>query len=366
MPVDQWRFIDLGDFPPVHTQSVYHAVALKVDEGASPNTIIFCTPKAPLVSIGYHQEAEVEVDLDYCRMKGLPIVRRILGGGAVYLDSGQLFYQIVASKSDPKVPGSIQQSFQRFLESPVKTYNEIGIPAKYRPINDIEVEGRKISGNGATEVGEAIVLTGNIIFEFNFDEMVRILKVPSEKFRDKVSKTLRDRLTTIKMELEEPPSMDHVKKLLRKNYESTLGVELVEGRLTSEELSLTESLSKKYLSQEWFCLVENEHLDLIQKRSLKISGRATIGEAVKKTEGGLLRVLVETADMKIEDVMITGDFTFIPRDHLHLLEQSLRGVDVEKTVLIEAIRGFYRDHRVETPGMSVEDIVEVIEAASSR
>ncbi|MBS7629079.1 hypothetical protein KEJ23_03780 [Candidatus Bathyarchaeota archaeon] len=356
----------MGEMPPVQTQTVYHAVASKVDEGASPDTIIFCTPKTPLVSIGYHQEVEVEVDLEYCRIKGVPVVRRILGGGAVYLDSGQLFYQIVASKSNPKVPGTIQQVFRRFLEAPVKTYNDIGIPASYRPINDIEVGGRKISGNGATEVGGAIVLTGNIIFDFNFDEMVKILKVPNEKFRDKVSKTLRERLTTFRKELDEPPSRDYVKELLKRNYEYTLEAELVEGDLTGEEKSLMESLSDMYQTREWLHLVENDHMDLIQKRSLKISGRTVVGEAVKKTEGGLLRVLIETKDMKIEDIMITGDFFFIPRDHLHLLERSLRGVDVEKEILTDNIRGFFEMYKVNTPGMTVEEIAEVILSASSR
>ncbi|MEM3048984.1 MAG: lipoate--protein ligase [Candidatus Bathyarchaeia archaeon] len=364
--MEVWRFIDLEEMPPVQTQAVYHAVASKVNEGASPDTIIFCTPKTPLVSIGYHQEAEAEVDLEYCRIKGVPVVRRILGGGAVYLDSGQLFYQIVASKSNPKVPGTIQQIFQRFLEAPVKTYNDIGIPAIYRPINDIEVGGRKISGNGATEVGGTIVLTGNIIFDFNFDEMVRILRVPNEKFRDKVSKTLRERLTTIRKELDEPPNRDDVKELLKRNYEYTLGVELVEGNLTVEEENLMESISEKYQTREWLHLVENDHMDLIKKRSLKISGRTVVGEAVKKTEGGLLRVLIETKDMKIEDIMITGDFFFIPRDYLHLLERSLRGVDVEKGTLINNIRSFYEMYKVSTPGMTVEEIAEVILSASSR
>ena len=121
----------------------------------------------------------MEVDTEYCRVNNLPVVRRILGGGAVYLDSNQLFYQVIARRSEPEVPGSIEEIFKTFLAAPAKTYNDLDIRAQYRAINDIEVDGRKISGSGATEIGTSAILTGNIIFDFNFDEMTRILRVPS-------------------------------------------------------------------------------------------------------------------------------------------------------------------------------------------
>jgi len=363
---DRWRLLDLGDLPPLSTQVVYHAVAKAVDQNTSPSTIIFCSPNSSLVCLGYHQELEAEVDVEYCRLKGLPIVRRILGGGAVYLDGGQLFYQVVASRSDPRVPSSIQELFRRFLAAPVKTYNDIGIAARYRPINDIEVDGRKISGNGATEIGASSVLTGNIIFNFNFDEMVKILKVPSEKFRDKVAKTLKDRLTTIERELREPPSRETVKELLRRNYETTLGIELVKGGLSQTEIELMESLEEKYQSREWLYMIESGHYNLIQKRSLKISGRAKVGETLHKTEGGLLRVLVETMDNKIEDIMITGDFCFIPKDQLRILERELKGTEATSDILTRRIQRFYREHNVESPGLTAEDMANTIVAAYSK
>jgi len=362
----QWRFLDLGDLPPLSTQVVYHAVAEAVDRGESPNTIIFCSPNRPLVCLGYHQELEMEVDLEYCRLRNLPVVRRILGGGAVYLDNDQLFYQVIAHKSDPEVPGSIEGVFRKFLAAPVKTYNDIGIPASYRPVNDVEVDGRKISGSGATEVGSSVILTGNIIFDFNFDEMTRILKVPSEKFRDKVAKTLRERLTTIKKELTEPPSRERVRQLLRRNYELTLDTELEDGELSSEELEIMGSLGKEYASPAWLHLVENEHQGLIQKRNLKITGRTFLGEVVHKTQGGLLRVLVETIDNGIDDIMITGDFSFIPRDHLQTLERELRGVEVVSEILTDRILRFYKEYNIESPGMTAGDIAEAIAAAAAK
>ena len=89
--VQKWRLLDLGALEPLDTQTVYEAVAKARSEDLIPDTIIFCYPSSPLVCIGYHQELEKEVDLEYCDKNKIPITRRILGGGAVFLDSNQLF-----------------------------------------------------------------------------------------------------------------------------------------------------------------------------------------------------------------------------------------------------------------------------------
>jgi len=361
-----WRFLDLGDLRPVSTQVVYHAVAMAVNQGLSPSTIILCRPSDPLVCIGYHQELDIEVDTEYCRLKNLPIARRILGGGAVYLDSNQLFYQIIARRSEPMVPESIEEIFKTFLAAPTKTYNDLGIHAQYKALNDVEVNGRKISGSGATEIEASAILTGNIIFDFNFDEMTKILRVPSEKFRDKVTKTLKERLTTIQKELGTSPNIESVKRLLKQNYESTLGIELVKGQLLQTEVDLMTSLEEKYRSQGWLRLVENERQSLIQKRNLKISGRSFVGEASHKAPGGLVRVLVETKDDKIEDIMITGDFCFIPPDHVRSIEKDLRGENLSRETLVDRIDRFYKEHNIESPGMTAEDVTDTILAASSK
>ncbi len=308
----------------------------------------------------------MEVDTEYCGLKRLPIVRRILGGGAVYLDENQLFYQVVACRSDPQVPGSIEEIFKTFLEAPTKTYNDIGISAHYKALNDIEVQGRKISGSGATEIGGSAILTGNIIFDFNYDEMTKILKVPSEKFRDKIFKTLRERVTTIRKELGNSPDTEFVKERLKENYESTLGIDLVKAELSSMENASMKSIEEKYRGKEWLHMIENGRQDLIQKRNVKISGRAFVGEATHKAPGGLVRILVETKDDRIDDVMITGDFCFIPPDHIRSLERDLRGEELAKDNIADRIRSFYKEHGIESPGLTAEDVADAILAASSK
>ena len=123
------RLLDLGLVPPIRSQTIYHAVghALTVD---SPDTIILVAPDRPYVCIGYHQDLEREVDLDYCRDHGLPVARREVGGGAVYLDAGQLFVQWVFHRD--ALPGSLEAKFELYIRPLVETYQALGIAAYHR------------------------------------------------------------------------------------------------------------------------------------------------------------------------------------------------------------------------------------------
>jgi len=283
-----------------------------------------------------------------------------LGGGAVYLDSDQLFYQVIARKSDPRIPFKVEDLFQRLLTAPVKTYNELGIPARYRALNDIEVHDRKISGTGAGEVGEVSILTGNIIFDFDYDEMAKILKVPSEKFRDKFSDSLRERMTTIKKETEKNLSEAIIRELLKRNYEKDLKITLVKSELSEAEFSLIDEVEEMYGSREWLTMIQSSHRDLIRKRSVKVSGRVKVGEATYKARGGLMRVLVEILDKRIKSIMITGDFCFIPQQYLKKLEEKLVDVSLSRSVIINRISQFYKSYKIQSPLLTPEEITDTI------
>ena len=99
------------------------------------------------------------MDVAYCRGHGLPVLRRELGGGAVYLDRNQLFVQWVMSPE--RLPLRLDKRFELFARPLVETLREIGIQAALRPVNDIQVGGRKISGTGAARIGCAEVLDGS-------------------------------------------------------------------------------------------------------------------------------------------------------------------------------------------------------------
>ena len=81
------KLYDLQKVPWYESQLIYHALA-KLGQEA----LVLVSPATPYVCIGFHQNAIQEVDLEYCKANAIPVFRREVGGGAVYLDGRQLFF----------------------------------------------------------------------------------------------------------------------------------------------------------------------------------------------------------------------------------------------------------------------------------
>ena len=109
------RRFDLGFVTPLRSQAIYHGLAAAMDQG-SPDTIVFCAPAGPCFCVGYHQNAGEVLDLALCRRRGWPVLRRRLGGGAVYLDERQLFYQAIVHRS--RAPFTVERVYATYLAAP--------------------------------------------------------------------------------------------------------------------------------------------------------------------------------------------------------------------------------------------------------
>ena len=364
MPLEKWRLLDLGPIPPIETQIIYDMIAQGITEGESENTLIICWPAEPLVSLGHFQEIEADIDTNFCRENNIFFTRRVIGGGGVYLDDGQMFYQIIGRIDSPTTPRKIDDYYRKFLEAPVQAYRNLGIDAEFKPVNDLIVNGKKISGNGAGDVGDARILTGNLIFDFNFDMMVKVLKVPSEKFRDKIAQSLRERMTTIKLETGSMPDRDKVKEDLIRLYEETLDIEFVRGELNDWEKARMKELYPKYQSDEWLHWRRSGRIP--EARTVKISATTSIGTSNYKAPGGLIRSTVEVVDEKISEVVISGDFFMLPNEAISQLEKELIGSTIEGDELLQRIRVAYTENGIESPGVLPEDIEKSIRMAISQ
>ena len=361
--MDQWRLIDADILPSLTTQTIYHAVALARSEGTVPDTVIFCYPENPFICMGYHQVINLEIDVDFCNSRGISITRRCIGGGTVLLDKNQLFYQVIVGRDNPKIPLSVRGLFETLLKPVVYAFKNLGMPAEYKPINDIEVNSKKISGNGAGLVEKANVLTGNMIFDFDYDTMVSCFNVPSEKFKDKIATSLRERVTTIKRELgDKIPSMEVAKKELISCFEKFLDIQLVYSKLTRKEEELIKELSEQYKSDEWLFMHEHRKPNLASPtKTLKISTRSRIIETAFKAPGGLIRATLEIDDSdKIIDVLLSGDFWMYPKEALKELENTLIGCNINEKEILTNIHDFYKATNIKTPGMLPEHFAKTI------
>ena len=343
-------FFDLGKLPGQQSMLVFHALARMGIEA-----LVAVSPRIPLVSIGYFQDAGQEVDLQYCKEAGIPFMRREVGGGATYLDENQIFYQLIWKKDDPNFPKAVQDIFPWFSEAPVETYRAFGVQAEYRSINDIITkEGRKIAGEGGGNIGDCMVFVGGILLDFNYKAMSRILKVPDEKFRNKVFKTMEENLTTMKRELGTIPPREEVVRVLKESFEKRVG-NLEKASLTPEMIGKMKELELWMTSDEF-----------LHQKTPRIPAGVKIREGVEvlyglhKARGGLIRTAEEVSEGRIKDIAISGDFQFYPKEGLSGLEGSLEKVPLNEEKIIEKVETFYEEKGVESPGVESKDFATTI------
>lgn len=339
----------LGLVPWLDSQLIYHALPRLGGEG-----LILLIPDSPYVCIGYHQDLAQEVDVAYCQAHSIPLFRREVGGGAVYLDSGQLFYQLVIRKDNPLAPSSKEAFYRKFLEPVAETYRAVGIPANYRPVNDVITEdGRKISGTGAAEIEEHLVLVGNLIMDFNYEMMTRILKVPDEKYRDKVHKSMQENLTTIQRELGMVPPRSELEGLLVANFEKVLGP-LEEDTLDERVRQMVTTLAQEFQTEEWL----NKKGKRREGWETKIATGVEVKQKVHKAPGGLIRATTVVREGVINSISISGDFFFYPKEELEALEAALEGNPLSEAEKV--IADFYRQKQIDSPGVMPSDLVKVV------
>lgn len=283
------RFIDAGQVSALRSQTIYHGLGHARSE-ATPDTIVLARPAQPYVCIGFHQDLEHEVDLEYCRARELPVLRRETGGGAVYLDRNQLFVQWIMDPA--RLPARIEQRFELFSGALVATYRELGIDACPRGANEVHVDGRKIAGTGAARIGAAEVLVGNLIFDFDTDECARILRAPSPAFRDQVHKSLALYMTSMHRELGVVPDPARVAAVYRAQCQELLADELICGEWTPRELAAIEASDEKLASPDFLYSSGG-----LKRDGLKIHADVSVVESVRESAARMRNGRVEDISM---------------------------------------------------------------------
>ncbi|MDH5606696.1 MAG: lipoate--protein ligase family protein [Anaerolineae bacterium] len=355
--MEKVRLLDLGSVSPLRSQTMYHAAGYALTEN-SPNTIILINSNSPYVCIGFHQDLDKEVDVEYCREHDLSIYRREVGGGAVFLDDNQVFTQWIFQPG--VLPASLDERFELYIKSLVDTYQAYGVNAYHRPVNDIHVDGKKIGGTGAAQIGRAEVVVGSLMFDFNKATMARVLKASSEKMRDKIFESLEQYMTTMRELLDEEPDRQKVKETYMEMVSKSLGVEVVPGSWTDEEEEICAELDARFASDEWVNQVGG-----LRKSGVKIHEDVRVVEAAFKAPGGLIRVTARLNKNIIDDLAISGDFTLFPSKSVASLEESVRGLAASGEVLTEGFQKVYQALNLQSPGVTANDFSSAVLAAAT-
>ena len=342
---------NLGKVPWEESQLLYHALAQLGRE-----SLCLLSPATPYVCIGFHQDVVQEVDLEFCRANDIPVFRREVGGGAVFLDGNQLFFQLILHRDNPIAPKRIDVFYKKFLQPVIEVHHRIGIAAEYKPVNDLIVETRKISGTGAAEIGDSIVFVGNLILDFDYETMSRVLKIPDEKFREKVKKTIEENLSTIRRELgkQKYEQLDEptLNNMMVEEFEKLLGP-LKPANKNNELIAKMKKLEASMINNAWLFQKGKR----VEGRVVKVRSGLEVVQRMHKASGGLIRAEFAIEGGKYKGVTISGDFFCFPKDTVGRLAATLEDCPADN--VSNAITDFYQTKKIDIPGVSPDDWMQV-------
>lgn len=151
------------------------------------------------VIIGKNQNAFEEIDLDFVKERGIKVIRRQSGGGAVFHDLGNINFTIIQARG-----GDDFSNFARFTAPIVGFLRGLGVTAELHGRNDLVIDGMKFSGNAQAVKGGRIMHHGTILFNADLEGLAGALRPNPAKIESKGIKSVRSRVTNVAAHLKAP------------------------------------------------------------------------------------------------------------------------------------------------------------------
>ena len=202
--------------------------------------VFFTWRVPPTVIIGRNQVLENEVNLPFCRSKGIKVFRRRSGGGCVYADYGNIMLSYVSGRTDAPV------LFDRYLSELASALSSLGLPAEKSGRNDLLIEGRKVSGNAFQQLPSRSIVHGTLLYSADHEMMAEAIRPPLEKLGRHGVESVRQRVMNIADYISgtSDPRTSDVESL--ENYMREWFCE-GEVLLTEEQLAGIERIEKEYI-----------------------------------------------------------------------------------------------------------------------
>lgn len=305
--------------------------------GKIPDTLRFLHFR-PCVLVGRHQVLAEVVDLAACREAGVEVGRRVTGGGAIYLDEGQFGWELVFARARlafADLPGAARA----ICEAACQGLARLGIDARFRPRNDIEVDGRKLGGTGGFFEGGSLFYQGTMLVRFDPARMVRLLRIPAAKLTRHGAPTAAQRIVTItELYAGAPPPLAEVAQALAEGFATGLGLALEPAAAPS---ALEEAEARRLFDEE---IGTDTFVGL---DGVAGGERASPGASATSASGHVrLDLCIEArGEPRIREALISGDFFATPPRTVLDLEAALRGVPLGEADA--AMREFFAATRIE-------------------
>ena len=346
------RVLDTGVLEGCLNIATGQAIIESHQDGLVPDTLRFLR-FPPTALVGRHQALGQEIDLQYCSANDIGVVRRITGGGAIFLEPGHLGWELALDRKTLGSP-SLPELTREICEAAADGISRLGVEARYRPRNDIEVGGRKISGTGGFFYGNTLFFQGTVLVDMDPRQMVSALRVPRAKLEKRELDSAESRVVTLRELLgAETPGLPEIQQALVAAFSERFGLQAETDGLTAEEQRLaSELLEEEIGTSDFIHGIDEPAAARGMLRGEHVSPGGTIVSYLR-LEGPLQN--------RFREALITGDFFVTPPRIIYDLESSLRGVYLDD--LDSTVGSFFEQAGVEVLSVSPADFITSIRNA---
>lgn len=239
------------------------------------------------IIVGKHQNTLAEINVDYVKEKGIKVVRRLSGGGAVYHDLGNLNFSFTHTGENTEMV-----DFKKYTQPIIDVLQSLGVNAKFEGRNDLTIEGKKFSGNAEHVFKNKVLHHGTILYSSEMKDVSGALKINPLKYKDRAVKSIPKRVTNVTEHLQEELSLDAFTHKIMDHILSTYP-NCKRYEFTEEDLTKIQQIrDEKYATWEW---------------NFGHSPTYDFQQGIR-TKGGTLEMNLNVKKGKITAAKIYGDF----------------------------------------------------------
>jgi lipoate-protein ligase A len=244
-----FTYLDPGPLDPAVHAALDEVLGRELAAGRRGPTFRFWQWENPAVVIGSFQSLRNEVDAEGAQRYGIEVVRRVSGGGAMFMEAGNcITFSLVVPET--LVDGMSYEASYAFLDDWVLTaLAEVGVQAHYAGLNDIASPAGKIAGAAQKRfAGGAVLHHVTMAYDIDADKMLEVLRIGREKLSDKGTKSANKRVDPVRSQTHLP--REEVIASFLATFRRLFTV--VDGELTSDEIARAEQLAAdKFTNPEW-------------------------------------------------------------------------------------------------------------------
>jgi lipoate-protein ligase A len=244
-----------------------------VGRGESSATLRLYAWEPACLSLG-HAQPFADIDAERLHAQGWEMVRRPTGGRAI-LHTGELTYSVIGPSDDPRLAGSVLESYNRLACALLNAVCSLGLDARSNPLNselsgsgkhdlpnpvcfevpsayEITVDGKKLIGSAQARRKEGVLQHGSLPLVGDLARITEALVFPDEAARQDAAERLLARATTVESVLGRAVSWDEAAEAFTRGFERELGLHFQAGGLSKgEQRRAAELVEQKYDHASW-------------------------------------------------------------------------------------------------------------------